>query len=206
MERSAIRGTVNARALCPAFRSASCGLRFWLIYNASGLNLAAKNALHSAAVPLFHSSTGTSHLSSPLRSTVGFITGSSISTCPKIGHHRYLSDFMTILLRQPADGPFLGLRSELIVSRTAPSPGWSAAQSGSGMDAPSLLPPWVTGANRPFRSRIPLRSMRATATASRTIARCRTASAPHKWGGRGCTGRRWGFLPSRAAARSFPPA
>ena len=39
-------------------------------------------------------------------------------------------------------------------------------------------------------------------SAGRTGARCRRASARHRWAGRGCTGRRGGSPPSGAAARS----
>ena len=49
-------------------------------------------------------------------------------------------------------------------------------------------------------------SARVLVTAGRTAARYRSASARHKSGGRGCTGRNWAPLPSRAAARSSPPA
>ena len=44
----------------------------------------------------------------------------------------------------------------------------------------------------------------ARVTSARTAARCRRASAPHRSGGRGCTGRSSASLPSRAAARSSP--
>ena len=43
-------------------------------------------------------------------------------------------------------------------------------------------------------------------TVSRTASRYRSASIPHKSGGRGCTGRNSACLPSRAAARSSLPA
>ena len=49
-------------------------------------------------------------------------------------------------------------------------------------------------------------ALRLSVISARTAARYRRASAPHKSAGRGCTGRNWAPLPSRAAARSSLPA
>ena len=52
----------------------------------------------------------------------------------------------------------------------------------------------------------PLPTLERDLTSSRTASRYRSASIPHRSAGRGCTGRNSACLPSRAAARSSPPA